>query len=1627
MSRLSLLIPAVAILYLSLLVACDSQGQPVVTIPPEQVREIATVVAQEGIVVPDASSMEQAIQATLTAAEQDVGRQAAAGEPPTPERGAERSSAGPIAGAGSGGEMEANANPTAVPEPTPTPAPVNRAQPPPPNADANTDREALTAIYEALSGSGWNEQGGWLTDDDLNDWHGVITNEQGRVVELDLRALKAYGARGDNGLRGSIPAEIGNLTALTRLTLSQNEGLTGPLPPELSNLANLEELYLDRNPNLTGELPWELSLLSNLQVMDLSNTALSGKVPAQFGNLTGLPTFEKDPTGRSHRTGSFTIYNTGLCIPTELEETVLPRVQRRMAGRHGNTPFIQGVLCDQREALEALYRELDGGSWQDSNNWLSSLPLGDWGGVRTDEWGRVNELDLRSFEIRGTRGDNGLRGAIPAEIGDLTAMVRLNLSLNENLTGPLPPELGNLVNLEELYLQKNPNLSGQLPPELGQLVNLKIALLHDTGLSGPLPLELANLTNLNESNYTIVGTAQPGGYSLQIHNSGLCVPPELAGTIGRNLQRDVIVGNGRTVDGFFGVHCEDKEALEAIYRAWDGDNWKDNNNWLSHKRLNEWHGVETDVWGRVISLDFRSYGLRGAVGDNLLKGPIPLEIAQLDGLRHLILAHNVGVTGSVPPELGSLANLETLVLNDTGLSGSLPPQLGNLTNLRTYRTYVASRTVSGLDLSDVGLCVPPELESSLVPILPYQVGGTVSDIYGVLCEERAKLVALYAAIGGDHMAEQGNWLSNKTLHQWWGVETNLQGKVTGLKLTGGYVSGTIPAALGQFSHLESLDLRRNPDLSGCIPANLQAQLTTVEIGELEFCGDGVVPLAPAPTTVPVTPVPPVTEVPPSDQFYVDKVVLELLYNEMGGPNWRRQENWLSTEPLGEWQGVTTDGQGRVIGLSLRSNGLSGRLSINIGRLTKLRELRLQGNQLTGPVPATLKDLPDLELVNLSLNRLDGTIPAYLAEIPKLKTLWLHDNQFTGCTPAALRGLVSEGRGALPNFCGDGDPPVTVTPPITPVITDHAGDRAALIRLFQAAGGAPNPNPNRQEMQSVFYNIYPFLPPRYLGQAGIPVYTRDDAANFLSTASIEDLEEFWRLVAENKPNDRILQSTVEGWFNRWNTATNWNTDQHIRSWHGVTVSRGRVTALSLPNNNLAGDAARILNAAGSLTQLERLDLGDNDLRGEIPWKDLPMDSDALPNLRQLSLGGNPNLTGCIPDVWVAQLVGDTGFPFCGAEKDRAALIAFYKAAGGPKWLRGTEGASKWDIDDAGSDIGQWHGVTVDPVSGRVTRLELPDNNVHENIPAVVGNLSALTYLDLSATNPESPLNHLGGAIPPQLDQLTLLTHLDLSGNALRGSIEERNADHPRVINWSNLQNLEHLDLSHNKRCGGLGCRHGLSGWVPWELGRLPNLGHLDLSDNEFQGGAQLLLTSAEEDPGEGEVETMTIILSGNPWGYEPEEYRGYWVEFEAEVFRTFVKIRDLELGRRGIPTSFKDMALTGAQKGLDNLEGRALRHLTKGTYRGAWSWVLSGKTFSVPITGHNWVTFGLAAGEIIKIAMDLAYYGYHEVLQDMRSIVNHRWNQALYESCLLEKGYNETNKTEKGKRAIRHSCWLKVME
>ena len=56
----------------------------------------------------------------------------------------------------------------------------------------------------------------------------------------------------------------------------------------------------------------------------------------------------------------------------------------------------------------------------------------------------------------------------------------------------------------------------------------------------------------------------------------------------------------------------------------------------------------------------------------------------------------------------------------------------------------------------------------------------------------------------------------------------------------------------------------------------------------------------------------------------------MLYDATDGDDWANNDGWLATEDLGEWHGVTTDGEGRVTGLVLSGNGSAGSCRRNWG-------------------------------------------------------------------------------------------------------------------------------------------------------------------------------------------------------------------------------------------------------------------------------------------------------------------------------------------------------------------------------------------------------------------------------------------------------------------------------------------------------------------------------------------------------------------------------------------------------------------------------------------------------------------------------------------------------------------------
>lgn len=77
-------------------------------------------------------------------------------------------------------------------------------------AVASSDRATLEAFYRATNGPNWVNSENWLTDAPLDDWYGVDTDGEGRVIGLVLEGTSdsENATRTSHGLTGSVPPEL---------------------------------------------------------------------------------------------------------------------------------------------------------------------------------------------------------------------------------------------------------------------------------------------------------------------------------------------------------------------------------------------------------------------------------------------------------------------------------------------------------------------------------------------------------------------------------------------------------------------------------------------------------------------------------------------------------------------------------------------------------------------------------------------------------------------------------------------------------------------------------------------------------------------------------------------------------------------------------------------------------------------------------------------------------------------------------------------------------------------------------------------------------------------------------------------------------------------------------------------------------------------------------------------------------------------------------------------------------------------------------------------------------------------------------------------------------------------------
>ena len=161
--------------------------------------------------------------------------------------------------------------------------------------------------------------------------------------------------------------------------------------------------------------------------------------------------------------------------------------------------------------------------------------------------------------------------------------------------------------------------------------------------------------------------------------------------------------------------------------------------------------------------------------------------------------------------------------------------------------------------------------------------------------------------------------------------------------------------------------------------------------------------APTSTAIPTpTPIPAPTQM--AIPMSVDRPVLEALYLSTKGDNWKRNDNWLTDAPLGEWYGVTADETGRVVEVDIGDNWLVGSLPPEMGSLTNLRKLLLSHNYLGGEIPPELGQLSNLTHMYLRFTHLSGEIPGEFTNLENLQELILSQNLLSGDIPMELTEL-----------------------------------------------------------------------------------------------------------------------------------------------------------------------------------------------------------------------------------------------------------------------------------------------------------------------------------------------------------------------------------------------------------------------------------------------------------------------------------------------------------------------------------------------------------------------------------------------------------------------------------------------
>ncbi|WP_298320825.1 immunoglobulin domain-containing protein [uncultured Aquimarina sp.] len=787
------------------------------------------------------------------------------------------------------------------------------------------------------------------------------------------------------------------------------------------------------------------------------------------------------------------------------------------------------------------------------------------------------------------------------------------------------------------------------------------------------------------------------------------------------------------------VSPQERQALIDLYNSTDGANWTNNTNWLTDAPVRDWYGV-TAVNGKITRLSL--------VNNNLV-GNLPNSISNLLNLTSLGLTTNK-ISGELPSAIGSLINLSVLNLNDNELTGILPIELGQLIVLTNLS--LASNSFTGN--------IPVELgQLSILRILDLQNNGLIGNIPSELVNTNLQSLILNDNnLSGSIPLElsQLSNLQNLNLNR-----NNLNGNISnGFSLLANFNQLEIRFNSFVFSNFETEFefYKNNLNLFAYAPQAKVDQEETLSVAEngtitltstaltspnnsYQWYRDGVLISGAIDKDLVITnakesdagiyhftatnsivtdltlernPITLTVEENICGVSESEKQALLDLYNATNGDSWSNtlasNKPWDENISVCDWYGVTVV-DGKVVGLNLENNVVSGTIPSSISNLIYLTNLDLNTNALIGEIPSSMGALLELTYLSMHHNSLTGNLPPSLGSLSNLTVMDLGFNTLQGPIPIAFCNLSNLEILNLSNNQLSGS------------IPKELGILKKLRRI------------NLQ--YNFFTNV---IPSQLISLSNLEYLALNN--NILSGVIPFTATEFSRLESFLFENNKFIFSDFEnkhiGYKDFINTIYQYSPQAKTDAVETKTVTTGNTitltTVLSSENNNYQWFKGDVLIPSAtsreySITNATIEDAGDYYFK-------------ATNNVIDgLTLERNVVTLNVVNNCEVSAT-------------ERQALEALYTSTNGTNWTNTLAENQSWLINDSDSAICDWYGVVVE--DNKVVELNLSNNNLQGILPDIFNGLPYLKKIRFDG-------NILSGEIPVSFSAIAGLDILAIENN------------------------------------------------------------------------------------------------------------------------------------------------------------------------------------------------------------------------------------------------------------------------